>query len=126
MKHLLESGKAILITGPEGSGKTIIARALAMACKSSWAVATEYEMKNPFDCGNILEVRPEVLVVDEVSDLEWAKNLITNDKIEIHRKGKNPEIINAPNFIFVSGSVNPLKLDANNRRFITLEIDRQP
>lgn len=32
----------------------------------------------------------------------------------------------SPNFIFVSGSINPLKLDANDRRFTLLEITRSP
>lgn len=126
MTHIFEDNKAIVIFGPQGSGKGIIAKALAKACGMSHIRTTEYAIKNPLDYGNILTYEPKTVIVDEFSDFEWAKNLITNDKIKVSRGKREPKFIDTPRFIFISNDITPPDFRGDSRRFTFIEINPTP
>lgn len=125
MKHMFEDGKAIIINGKPGSGKTSLASAIALSCGSYRTVAA-IELKDPFKIGHTLCATPNTVIVEEctqeVINSDYVKHLITDRHVKAERKGKEPVVMQSPNFIFV-GNGGDLKLDIDARRFMVINCE---
>jgi cytidylate kinase len=114
--------KAILIQGPAGSGKTKLAKVMAKMAGLPYSVVSVSELnRGPFALAGVLLPEPKTVIVEEFtgsdSDLQLAKSLVTSKEIEVPVQGQASRVIKTPNFIFCSGSKNPLNLGEGDRRF---------
>lgn len=125
-KITLEKGKALLIRGDQGSGKTTRARAIAKEHGSYTETTMDELCQGKFGLGRVLKGDPTTVIVEEFGgnreDVAVAKVLITSEKLTVERQGENPVEVTPPNFIFVSGHADPIPLDKADRRFSILTI----
>ena len=123
LQVLKSKGKALIITGPQGSGKTLLARQLVEGLKSSYVSIDQL-------CGKSTEWMdgiPDVVIVDEVhfkkrqlaSLTGSLKQILSNDTISVNRRA---EQIKTPTFIFCTGDPEPIKASVGDRRFFVIDM----
>lgn len=113
----------LVICGPQGAGKSTLAHQIAEAL-GDWAEVTADDLTARFTPSELLE-EPETLVVEEFSGVgKEAKilEIINSDFILVNEKGKERRMIDTPNFIFVTGSAEPIPLILHDRRFTVLPV----
>lgn len=96
---------ATIISGPQGSGKTMRARAIASAIgrfrEISWS-----QLSERFGLADLVDI--DAVIIDEVPADEIAmrrvKSLITSDTLRVNRKHAEPLYIPTPHFIFLTGA----------------------
>jgi energy-coupling factor transporter ATP-binding protein EcfA2 len=131
MNMFFNGKKALLIVGPEGSGKSILAGILAHSDGDDLRIDSHEFFNNPFALGSLQDNIQTVIVEDVVykdiiadNDVtDFIKNLITQDNIDVQEKNKPPRVITTPNFIFTTGDATCLYLPTDCRRFRTIEIN---
>ncbi|MCK2095187.1 primase-helicase family protein [Thauera aromatica] len=120
MEHQLTRGCALVLTGPQGCGKTTLARQIA-AAHGSYREIDATELDSPFRLGAALDGEPSTLIVEgapaHAESLRRVKAMLTSDTVVAERKGMAPKPVNSPNFIFCTGDANPLNLGPDDRRF---------
>jgi uridine kinase len=125
MKHLFKDHAAIIITGPQGCGKSILARTIADSCGGSMAITADQLLNSGFALSNI-NGDERTIIVDEASEallnLDNIQSLISNHRITISRKNQKTLTMPTPNFIFISGQLNPLNIDQHARRFLFIDM----
>lgn len=115
--------KALIITGDQGSGKTLRARAEAVGRY----VETNYaQISEPFGLDVVIGSEPDTVIVDDMpGNVEaWlmAKRLVTSEKIQINERCKKVRLVKTPNLIFCTNSKNPLPIDIEDRRFSVIKL----
>jgi MoxR-like ATPase len=125
LQLLKQQGKALVIKGAQGSGKTLLATQLAKAegVYSNDHIEQVFG-KNTFN--HWLNELPDVVIVEgapKPKHIDVIKSMIANDKITHNRKGKEPVEVKTPMFVFCTSDPELLNFGAQDRRFYVLELD---
>lgn len=119
----LERGKALIITGPQGSGKSKLAREIAKR-HGAYAELCHSAFSNPFDIGGVLDHEPAVIIVADgfpthSRGLALVKQLITSETIERTKKSMETRTVRTPFLIFTLQDCDLSLLSASEaRRFV--------
>lgn len=121
----LKKGKALVICGPQGSGKTLLAEVIAKK-HGTYKVVGAGMLCDRFSA-SIFTDNPDTVIVDEFiateESLAVVMPLIKNEKVLVHQQCKSPMEANTPNFIFVTGDKDSIPLDVSERRFMVVEVE---
>ena len=121
----IQRGRALVLAGPQGCGKTMLARKLA-AEFGSFIEDDQRVLQSDFALGRVLARRPDVVVVDVVNagllDTRAAKSLVSSEWVTAHRVGKSEEIVPTPAFVFCMDGPVP-RLD--DRWFLAITLGAQ-
>lgn len=128
-EYKLKHGQAMVITGPQGWGKTTLARKIA-AQHGTFAEIGVHELETYFGLGNALASEPDTLVVEgfptNAETIAKIKSALACSTVICHWKHQEPKAMKTPNFIFCSIDENPLHLDAQDRRFVIIKLNGLP
>ena len=126
LEWLKQEGKALVIQGPQGCGKGLLAVQLAQET-GAYAYATLGDITGRQPRSSYwLSSRPKTVIVDgspTLDDLETMKALIASTKVTCNRKGKDPETIDSPTFIFCTSDPESLSFGEYDRRFYVIKMD---
>lgn len=125
MKYDLSKGKALVITGPQGCGKSTLARDIASK-HGSFEEVDAADLDGAFSIGDALAKEPETVIVDGAPSrrgMTRLKNLIISKEAVCHRRYKEPVQVKAPtNFIICTGVSDAIKFSDDDRRFMVVEL----
>lgn len=130
MNIRLEKGKALIITGGRGVGKTTMAIETAVEHGTYKTTSLRGMQEGNFALGRILDGEPDTVIIEDALNeftntqkvIDTLKQLIVFPKTIIDRKGMVPVKVRTPNFIICTGVIDPLKIDANDRRFTIVSL----
>jgi len=118
--------KATIIYGPQGSGKSTLAEEIAIKNGSTLKIGFNLLFR-PFGFNNIIEMGkklsngfPDTLIIQDaqIEGLDTLKMFVSNEKIFVNRKGKEPIFINTPKNIIIELQVDELNASIqDDRRF---------
>lgn len=126
LQLIKSQGKALVITGPQGCGKTLLATQLAKAEGEYTNVHIEQVSEKNSTFQNWLNDLPDVVIVEgepKLKHLDKTKQLIVSNTLLHNSKGQEPVEVKTPMFIFCTSNPEPLNFGAKDRRFYTLDLD---
>lgn len=118
---LKQQGKALVLQGPQGCGKGLLARQLAKEA-GVFVEAHASEVVCRPSLGPMLRNQPKTVIVEglpEYEGLNAVKLLISSTKLQCECKGQDPITRDTPTFIFCTHSLEPLNL---GRRFYVVKM----
>lgn len=114
---LKQNGKCLLISGPQGCGKTLMA--MQLVDKTQAISIGIMDLKRKFNSWYSDPIKFVILEEFSIKDAEIVIPYIANNTMVVERKGENPIEVAIPIFILcTTGSVD---LPPVNRRFHVLE-----
>lgn len=120
------NNKAILIAGPEASGKTTLANGIARSLGSTLSVGFSEIAGSVFGLGRALRSQPKTIIVDDCplgdTGLFFMRTVSSGVKLNLHERGKACRLVDTPNFIFVTQDPLPVDLTALERRFSIFDL----
>lgn len=127
------NGQALLISGPQGCGKSILARMLANQ-RGAFLEPSVHDIINKLKFAGLLLRRPKTLIVDECELLgKWLKNaesratfkqMLSSVEQCVPEKGQLVRIV-PPKFIFCTNLDNPPEA-MTGRQFCWIRMGAQP
>lgn len=125
MEYKLKRGQALVITGPQGREKNLLARQIA-AHHGTFTEIDAHEIETPFGIGRALTTNPETLIVDGFPEkketIDKIKAWITGGVIVCQRKYQESLPIDSPNIIFLSGDADSLQLTEQDKQFAVISL----
>lgn len=123
-QHQLERGKALVIVGPQGSGKSVLARSIARQYGKFQEV--ELGVNFDFQLRDALNGRVKTLIIDgepSRDELVQIKAMVTSPTTRINVPfSKTVRTVPTPLLVFCSGSTDWLGADGG-RRFTVVHSD---
>lgn len=124
----IPNGQALLICGPQGCGKTLLARAIAQQYGPFQQTDVDV-IRSPEAIERAMREGIKTLIVEEC-DAEYLrcqlpahlKAAITDERIPVKLDGKTLTMERPPRFIFCSGYVDAIRLDSRDRRFFVVDM----
>lgn len=128
---LKQHNRVLVINGPEGAGKTVLAQQLASSVDSEYAHITPDRLMGHFS--EWLHPEPTVVIVEmetcDVGDKRYinevfdkVKSAALHEKSMVNRKGHAPYTIDTPFFIVITNIGREL-YDDLSRRFIIINLE---
>jgi adenylate kinase family enzyme len=118
----IQQGKALVLSGPQGSGKSIKAREIAEKYGKFIEMDLHQFIKSEF---LPIDADTKTVIIDgfpgSAEHIAELKAMIANDEIVIRRKCQEPITVKTPNFIFCTGDANAL-LSGDERRVMVCEL----
>lgn len=118
MDAKIERGLALVLVGPQGCGKSLLARKLAADAGSFVEIDVD-DLESPFT--DYLADEPATCIVDGFPRThhtrERLKAMISSPTAPLDRKGMPRQFRKAPNFIFCTSDADALRLHPNERLF---------
>lgn len=127
INHTFTRGQALVLVGPQASGKTTLARTIAARHGAFVEVELLHLMRRRY-IDNALANEPKTVIIDGLpateSDFYRIKSLITSETTFI-RSADNvqPRQVKTPNFIFCTGEADPF-FD-RSRRFFVIRLEKR-
>lgn len=127
MKHKFIPGQALVIVGPQGSGKSMMARAIASAY-GRYSEVDINEIKTKRGLDEVLFSEPATVIVDgffATSELgAWlsTKSVLASEKLAVKHYAATKEV-KTPNFIFCTNDADFLPDPSGTRRFSVIVLD---
>lgn len=131
MNYGLKHGQALIIVGPEGSGKTLLARQIANQYGHFKEVDPHKVFTSYFGLGEAMAGNPKTLIMNvegslSVEIVNRLKELICSPEIAVDRRGQMPTIMQTPFFIFtVQSNDDKLVIDFLARRFEVIRTEKR-
>jgi gluconate kinase len=103
MEYELKQGQALVITGPQGCGKSTLARKIAEE-RGAFIEVDASQLETPQGLNDLLTSEPAALIVngwpgdDDMQD--WLKAVIASNAIKVDRLYSAPKMVKTPAFIF--------------------------
>ena len=121
LELLKQKGKTLVLQGPEGCGKSLLARQLVEGNHS----VTSLDLIKRDKFQSWLTNSPNVVIVEGSPKRALTvaiKPLIASEKMLRHQKGKEPELIKTPTFIFCTSDPEPFNPAVEGRRFFVIKM----
>lgn len=114
---LKQNGKCLLISGPQGCGKTLLVQGLTDKTSTVWLAP--HDLKNGLNTWWSESVK--YVILDEFSnkDIDTIKPYISSRTMLVEKQGKNSIEVDTPLFILCTSS--SINLPKTQRRFHILE-----
>lgn len=125
MNHHIPENQALIITGPQGAGKTLLAKEIARK-EGLFVEVTAHDLERPYGLDSAADGGTEVIICDGIPSskgtLEKIKRWITESRVRINPKYREPMNVKPPKFIFCTMSHEPIP---SGRRFVVVKLDRR-
>ena len=116
----LKRGQALVITGPQGCGKTTLARQVA-SWYGDFIETVANQMETHRGLNDLMKCEPNTVICDGLPESEDTqarlKELISTNTVVVKQKHGESKIVKTPNFIFCTGDSDPWLPTAADRRF---------